>query len=96
MLSQTSLLAYRSLKDLGARQQQVYDAIDGMGSASNEQVSDHLKLPIQSVTGRVNELARYGYVAVVGTTFNKSGHLAKLWAIANPQDKKIKELDCEA
>lgn len=95
MIAQTSLTAYKQLKDLGNRQQQVFDAVEDMGSASNEQVAEKLGLPIQSVTGRVNELARYGYLDVVGTTFNKSGHLAKLWAVCSPQDKKIKEIDCE-
>ena len=96
MIATTTREAYRSITDLGNRQQQVFDAIEAMGSASNEQVSEKLRLPIQSVTGRVNELARYGYLAVVGTTFTKSGRLAKLWAISDPQDKRVKELDCEA
>jgi len=95
MLAQTSLLAYRSLKDLGARQQQVFDVVEAMGSASNEQIAEELKVPINYVTGRVNELARYGYLAVTGLTKNRSGKSAKLWAVTNPQDEKIKEPDCE-
>ena len=95
MIAQTSLLAYRTLTDLGDRQQQVFDAIEYMGSASNEMVADRLNLPIQSVTGRVNELVRYGYLTVVGITHNKSGRSAKLWGVCDPADKKLKELDCE-
>lgn len=97
MLAQTSLLSYQSLtkKELGDRQQQVFDAIERNGSMSNEEISLFLGLPIQSVTGRVNELARYGYLVVAGLTTTRSGRSAKLWAVADPDDKKLRERDFE-
>ena len=91
MLLQTSLLAYKSLKDLGDRQQQVYDAFETLGSASNEQIAEYLHLPIQSVTGRVNELFRYGYLGVEGLTKTRSGRTAKLWSLRDRNDKKLTE-----
>lgn len=96
MLAQTSLLAYRAIKELGTRQQQVHDAVETLGSASNEELSDYLGWPIQSVTGRVNELSRYGYLGVEGITKTKSGRSAKLWSLRDPADKRLKELDCFA
>lgn len=97
MLAETSRKAYAAVKKvLGERQQQVLDAIEEEGSASNEMLSEKLRLPINYITPRVNELVRYGYAAPVGITTNRSGMSAKLWAVVDPQDKKIKELDCEA
>lgn len=97
MIAQTSLLAYKTVnKDLGARQQQVFDVVEARGSASNEQIADTLKVPINYVTGRVKELRDMGYLGFESLTKNRSGSVAKSWSIRDPQDKKVKELDCEA
>ena len=96
MIATTSMAAYAGLKDLGTRQQQVFDVIETMGSASNEMIAEKLRLPINCITGRTNELSRYGYVKVAGLTRNRSGVSAKLWAVSDPElDKRLKEFDCE-
>jgi len=81
-LASTSKTAYDSIVDkLGDRQEQVFEAIKSMKQATNEQLSDYLHLPIQSITGRVNELNRYGLVEPVGIERTKSGRPAKLWSV---------------
>jgi len=61
----TSLLAYAEvLEDLGERQIKVYKTIRefGSGGCNNKMISKKLKLPINSITGRVNELRKMGIV----------------------------------
>lgn len=84
-IATTSRTAYESIIDkLGDRQEQVYEAIKALQTATNEQLSDYLHLPIQSVTGRSNELNRYGLIEVVGVTKTKSGRSAKVWSAKYP------------
>ena len=95
MIADTSRVSYeRIYKSLGDRQQQVYDAIGELGVATGETVADHLGWTINRVTGRITELHKYGLVGVEGMGMNKSGHVAKLWAIRDINDKKLQELDC--
>ena len=94
MLATTSRQAYESIVDgLGDRQEQVYEAIKAMETATNEQISDYLHLPIQSVTGRVNELNRYDLIEVVGVGRTKSGRSAKIWAAKYPVYKEFTQQD---
>jgi len=58
VVQQTSLLAYRSLNNLGERQQQVFNVIKKLGKCSNIEISKILNLPINSITGRTNELMK--------------------------------------
>lgn len=97
MIAATSKAAYRSIQtDLSDRQQAVFDAIEHLGSASNEMLSEHLGWPINCITPRVNELAYKGFVGVEGLTTGRSGRSAKLWSVRDPEmDNKVKELDCE-
>jgi len=56
-IQKTSLFAYDTIKhDLNRRQQQVYDAIERLEYATAKDVSKFLQLPINSITGRINEL----------------------------------------
>lgn len=98
-VSVTSKTAYQKIQGLlGDRQMQVYEAIGELGIASNEMIADHLKWPINRVTGRVTELRRYGLVDVEGLGRNKTGFTAKLWGVRDLNDKKLLEManDCEA
>ena len=63
MVSETSIEAYNSIiNQLGLRQMQVYEAIKRLGEADNLSISKHLNLPINCVTGRVNELRKDGLI----------------------------------
>jgi predicted ArsR family transcriptional regulator len=92
----TSRTAYESIKDkLGARQLAVYEAIREMGTATNEQISDYLELPINRVTGRVTELNKYGMLNIEGLGKNKSGFSAKVWSVSDTNDRKLTQLTIE-
>ena len=59
----TSILAwYQILENLGERQVKVYKAIKDLKFCSNTMISQHLNLPINCITGRVNELRKYNVV----------------------------------
>lgn len=59
----TSLLAFAEvLENLGERQVQVLKAIDQIEPCNNLMISEHLNLPINSVTPRVYELKNMGLV----------------------------------
>jgi len=61
----TSLDAYNEVKpQLGQRQREVYDAIKELGSVTNNELSHYLRLPINQITPRTNELVKMGYVMV--------------------------------
>lgn len=64
MLSQqTSLEAFKEIKkELGQRQQEVYDGFLGNGSCTNLEVSKLMGIPINCITPRTNELVKLGYV----------------------------------
>ena len=60
---ETSILAYcEVLENLGERQQEVYKSIKELKSCSNSMISKYLNLPINCITGRVNELRKRGVV----------------------------------
>lgn len=59
----TSLLVYADvLENLGERQTIVYKAILDLKSSSNTMIAEHLNLPINCITPRVNELRKDGVV----------------------------------
>ena len=95
MIAETSRQAYQSIKNLGVKQEIVYEAIKELGQASNEQIADHLGWAINRVTGRVTELKKFDLVTVAGITKNKSGASAKLWTAKDINDKNLLEFDCE-
>jgi len=64
MKSQTQDTSRESLKELkngkiDGRRLQVYEAIKKMGSCSNSMIAQELRLSINKITGRVNELRNY-------------------------------------
>ena len=65
----------------GKQQQRVHDAIR-IYERTNEEISLDLNLPLQSVTGRVNDLARAGWVRDSGERRrNRSGRKAIVWRL---------------
>ena len=63
LVKQTSLEAYsRIKKELGSRQQEVYDGFLGNGTCTNLELSRSLGIPINQITPRTNELVKLGFV----------------------------------
>ena len=79
---ETSIESYRKLSpELGLRQRQVLIAL-ARRDLTNFQLSKILNLPINSITGRVNELASFGLVVKRGTVFcNETKRNVTLWGI---------------
>lgn len=89
----TSQLAYSQIKNkLGAKQEQVYQVINKLSRASNEQIADYLDWPINRVTGRCTELRNFGLITVDGVTRNKSGASAKVWVVKSLSDNVYKRI----
>ena len=96
-VAQTSKTAYETITDkLGTKQLAVYKAIGELGVATNEQIADYLGWEAFRVTGRVNELKKYGAVDVEGLGVNRSGRSAKRWSVRDMNDSQLIELttDC--
>ena len=65
-VQQTSLEVYsRIKKELGKRQQEVYDGFLGNGTCTNLELSRLLGIPINQITPRTNELVKLGFVVEV-------------------------------
>ena len=58
------------LTDKETRQKQVLDALLRLGSATNRELSETLRLPINCITGRVKELREKDRVCVDGKKFD--------------------------
>ena len=59
----TSIIAYyRIIETLSERRRQIYKAIYDLDSCSNTMIAEHLKIPINCVTGRVFELRKFHVV----------------------------------
>jgi len=62
-IQQTSLESFRDIKkELGKRQQCVFDGFISNGSCTNLELSRMLGLPINQITPRTNELVKMGLV----------------------------------
>lgn len=80
-IARTSRLAYESLNDLGNKQTEVLIKIEEMQPCSNKQIAKALGWEINRVTGRVNELAKLGYIKSERMARNDVGRLEKLWEL---------------
>jgi predicted transcriptional regulator len=80
---ETSLLAYESIQDeLGNKQTQVLAVLDlNPDGLTNQEVSDYLGWPINTVTPRMNELVRKGFVVESGRRICKTGRKAIVWSV---------------
>lgn len=86
----TSRQAFEKLQDtLTDREMSVYEALQDLGQATNDELSEYLKWPINQVTGRVTGLVNKGYVIIAGIGKSKLGNSAKIWTTTNPADKQI-------
>jgi predicted transcriptional regulator len=75
----TSLEAYKKI-DLNTLQSKVYHILDKSGAMTNMEISLRLELPINTVTGRVNELWRKGVIVKVGYKISDdTGNRQTLW-----------------
>lgn len=59
---QTSIDSFYALKDLGARQREVYNCVNEFGPLSNLDIASRLQKPINQITGRTFELVAGGLV----------------------------------
>ena len=82
-VKQTSIEAYsRIKKELGKRQQEVYDGFLGNGTCTNLEVSRSLGIPINQITPRTNELVKLGLITEVEKrTCDVSGRKAISWRV---------------
>lgn len=85
-IRKTSLEAYRTLRQsLTNRQQSVYEALESLGRADNQQIAQYLGWPINCVCGRVLELRKIGCVVEAGIARNANGNRVHLWRLAQYQ-----------
>lgn len=78
----TSVAAYQGLA-LGDRQARVRQAIASLGTACNQQLADHLGVPVNQITGRVFELRKLGVVTESHkATWAPTGKTVIFWQIA--------------
>lgn len=90
-MQDTSKEALKEIKNtkIYGRRLQVYEAIKKMNSCSNSMIAQELKLSINKITGRVNELRNY--FKVVG--FDKkdmcpiTNRLVLFWKVVKDLDK---------
>lgn len=62
MIQQTSLLAYKSLEEVGRKQRACFNVIKQRGAAANYDIAHTLGWDINGVTPRVKELRELGLV----------------------------------
>lgn len=85
----TSKQAYSKLNDLGSRQRQVFNAINDLGSACNLEISKEIKKPINSVTGRTNELVSKGIVEESYKALCETGRTVIYWTLTEKGEKLL-------
>jgi len=81
----TSIAAAQSIKPhIGPMQRRILDYLDYEGPLTQEEISVGTGLRLQSVNGRINELARIGLVKDIGWTApTSSGRRAVVWTLPN-------------
>lgn len=95
-VAHTSISAYKAIQDkLTPRQQQVLEVLERFGKASNQQIADNLGMPINRITGRVNELVKLQRVEQAGTRTGKYGFTEKLWRVKanDPPEQLTLDID---
>lgn len=80
-IASTSLFAYRSIANIGAKQSIVLEKIEELQPCSNKQIAKALGWEINRVTGRVNELAKMGLIKTEKIAKGDTGRPEKLWQI---------------
>ena len=80
MIQQTSLYSFFMISEmeLGKRQMQVYSIIKN-NPLTNKKIAELLKLPINQVTPRTNELVKLGLIEKKGQVIQENRRQAILW-----------------
>jgi len=83
---QTSRDAYKNIKESGLlteRERQVYGAISTLGGATNLEISKHLGLPINCVTGRTRDLVdkRHRVMCIGEKYCPETGKMHTVWGV---------------
>lgn len=85
MVTQTSIDSYKIVKQTTRQtvQQKLLDILLSRGKVTNRQLSILTKIPINSVTARINELREAGKVKQVGTEYDSTTNRTVMtWGIA--------------
>jgi hypothetical protein len=82
----TSLWAYQvASKNLGAKQKEVLDALRFFPDATNAEIAEHLKWPVNRITPRILELRNMELVFDAGRRGCKvTGSTAHAWKAKHP------------
>ena len=90
----TSLEAYEKVKKtLGKRQAEVLSAFRG-GNATNAELADYLRRPINTITPRTNELVKKGLVKEYSKRWCAvTGHKAIAWYVKQPDGIRERQLE---
>ena len=81
-MQKTSMDAYLSIKrELGNKQQIIFDSLKFIGPATNENMALRLNWPINRVTPRMGELRKLGMVKQMYEEPGKSGKMAIVWGV---------------
>lgn len=80
-IAYTSRIAYASIENINSKQSEVLAKIEEIQPCSNKQIAKALKWEINRVTGRVNELAKKGFIKSEKVARNNIGRTEKLWEI---------------
>lgn len=90
MTHTNSIKAYHTLNDLGKRQRDVYEVIHSKGLICNVDIAYELRLPINSITGRTNELVKLGLIEEGKRSKGPTGRIVTFWRL-----KKENNIDWE-
>ena len=83
MIQQTSIQAYHEIK-LGPDQQIVLRYLTVYGDKTDHELEKEMGWKINRITGRRNELVRYGYVVIKGRKLNTDTGCSNIvWGINN-------------
>lgn len=85
MITQTSILAYRSLNadKLNLRQKQIIEVLKTVKVVNNREISEKSNLPINVVTPRCGELRTKGVVEEAYKDTDKvTGRVSTFWKLA--------------
>lgn len=94
-MAHTSLEAYTKIFESGALtdgQEAVYRGLIDIGRGTNEEIADHLRMKLQSVTGRVTELIKLGLATADGMGLSKSGNSSRIVCATNPNDVNLRKI----
>lgn len=91
MIRHTSKQALASLKDLGHRQYQVLEAIHKNKAVANLDIAEYLRMPINQITPRTNELVQAGLVHEEYTnTHPKTNKTVIYWGLTQRGERMFK------